>query len=169
MLGLLIDKEPTNMQALSLAALIDDGVKRGPSPFIFSYSPASSYVAAFGRGLHWHGTCGRRSSCWRNLSWGSNPAVSSQLITLKLGADKCCSGSAYTHCFVSTCDHFSCTYTIHVKFITNSPHSTLHSAIKKHLDNWWSRLIEPISPVIWWILALDVLLCVSGLDKNGKT
>lgn len=40
--GLLIDKEPTNMQALSLASLIDNGVTRGSSPYIPSLNIQTS-------------------------------------------------------------------------------------------------------------------------------
>jgi hypothetical protein len=75
--GLLIDKEPTNMQALSLATLIDKGVTRGLCRF--SPNPTASQPA-FCRRLYRHGTSRRGSRGRRDSSGRSHTASSSQMI-----------------------------------------------------------------------------------------
>ena len=75
--GLLIDKEPGNMQAQSLAQLIDKGVTRGA----FLHPPGLVLVVdMLRRGLHRHGT--RRRRCGRRYLTPRRPhtASSTQVI-----------------------------------------------------------------------------------------
>jgi hypothetical protein len=79
--GLLIDKEPTNMQALSLATLIENGVARGSSRLLPHPQLLISRLSLYRR-LHRDGTSRGGSSNWCNSSGRSHTASSPQMIRL---------------------------------------------------------------------------------------
>lgn len=78
--ALLLEKEPTNMQALSLGQLIDKAVARGSSSFsACDYCNTSSFY----RGLYWDGP-GRWGSCGRDTNFSRSYTARCTQMTMLL-------------------------------------------------------------------------------------
>ena len=93
-IGLLLEKEPTNMQAASLSQLIDQGVARGSC--LISAIFASAHVLV--RGIHRHGSR-RRCCCGGNTPRrGSYTASNTQITVLSMVSLTCSLETNHIRC-----------------------------------------------------------------------